>query len=291
MKNIIYILMIILLSSCLRQNNAEHQMNNSSEEVNTFDVSFQELNIAMYINSMVGLVVRESPDPNGIIIAFLDYSTEVFALKKDEREVIIDGVKSNWVYIINGNIQGWVYDIYLSSIKPNYEQQEDLALIIDEYKIIPEPMTEYTLRDIIRFISRDYHYFRPRNANSLREYLGLNNITEEYIIMNRRTIDGFHSISSLELYEIEVGVLKLSVVENEYEKRYLTLTVEIELNENNYLHLFPYMNIEEYKIIDNFGEIHRQGIDYLEYTIDEDRWGLIFYYGKLVSIEYKSFIP
>lgn len=57
------------------------------------------------------------------------------------------------------------------------------------------------------------------------------------------------------------------------------------------MHLFPYLNIEDYKIFENFGVIQRSGIDYLEYAIDQDLWKLIFYYGALQSIEYEMFIP
>jgi hypothetical protein len=135
-----------------RQGNIENNVNLSPE-----DTTFQELNIIMYINSIVGLVIRDSPNIDGEIVAFLDYSTEIFAIKKGENDVYINGIKCNWIYISYENIEGWVLDIHLSLIKPISEQSENIYLIIDDPKIIPEPKTEYRLRDITEIILRDFN--------------------------------------------------------------------------------------------------------------------------------------
>jgi hypothetical protein len=88
-----------------------------SQRINTIiDLDRDEI---MYVNSPEGLRVRDNPNLDGEKLFVLEKNHEVTTLKKDENNIIIDGIIGNWVYIksnINGS-QGWVFDGYLSKEK------------------------------------------------------------------------------------------------------------------------------------------------------------------------------
>ena len=133
MKNSIHVFLIltIVLMSCSRNNGVEFENNAQLvseylEEV-VFDVpsTMQEANNTMFVNAPAGLRVRNSPSINGSIIGVLGDLTEVFALRKEDNKVTIDGIDGKWTYIISNTIEGWVFGGFLS-LEPlrMYGQQE-----------------------------------------------------------------------------------------------------------------------------------------------------------------------
>ncbi|MDR2964375.1 MAG: hypothetical protein LBU88_01215 [Treponema sp.] len=121
------------------------------------------------------------------------------------------------------------------------ENNTTMHIINNEKKNISEPITEYILKDITEIILKDFNYFRTRNANDLNEYLALNNITQEYFVTNKQTIKGFHTANDLERLEILTDTLKLIVIVNEVENRFLTGSAEIDLKK-----IYAFISIFKY---------------------------------------------
>jgi hypothetical protein len=75
----------------------------------------------MYVNSPEGLRGRKSPDITGEIIAVLNDLTKVKIIKEDDNYINIDEIRGKWVFVSSDNIEGWVFNGYLSHrivIKP-----------------------------------------------------------------------------------------------------------------------------------------------------------------------------
>jgi hypothetical protein len=69
----------------------------------------------IYVNTMEGLWVRNSPSSDGKQIEFLSYLTEVKITKENDNNVTVDGIYGKWVYITEP-IKGWVFNGYLGNI-------------------------------------------------------------------------------------------------------------------------------------------------------------------------------
>ncbi|MDR2965868.1 MAG: SH3 domain-containing protein [Treponema sp.] len=63
----------------------------------------------MYVDSLKGLRVRNSPNLNGEIIYSLQNKTQVEVLQTNDEKTNINGVLGNWTLIKTRNIQGWVF--------------------------------------------------------------------------------------------------------------------------------------------------------------------------------------
>jgi len=70
----------------------------------------------MYVNASAGLRIRNYPDLNSDRIGVLDFGKMLFVTKGEPAIINIDGVDGQWVYVITEDIQGWVFDAYLSDI-------------------------------------------------------------------------------------------------------------------------------------------------------------------------------
>jgi hypothetical protein len=126
-----------------------------------------------------------------------------------------------------------------------------------------------TIFDIVDYIFNDlnlkYHYY------NLDELLGLLNINNNHTI-ETRTYNNRHNPDINDyFYNIEGGQYKLLVFHNEI-VGYFIVSIEIEINKNNYLNLFPYETINEYLSDNNFGEVY--------YKVNEEK----IMYSKIDSI-------
>ncbi len=133
MKYCIYLIIILLISSCTKQdkpssNDTEMSIEEeaaSNEELvienNVIEPDTPELPepYRMYINSLEGLRVRDIPHLEGNRIALLADLTEVLVMTEGSDIVTIDGIHGRWAYIESGAIEGWVFGGYLSEEKVN----------------------------------------------------------------------------------------------------------------------------------------------------------------------------
>ena len=69
-----------------------------------------------FVNASAGLRVRSTPSVDGERIGALDYLTELKVVNIGSGNVMIDGVRGRWVKIIADNIEGWVFDGYLTEL-------------------------------------------------------------------------------------------------------------------------------------------------------------------------------
>jgi hypothetical protein len=285
MKNLIYILvLIVVLSSCSRKSDIELKDEIHSEmeitETNVYDA--QKTDIKMYVNSPEGLRVRNSPGIGGDRIGLLDDLTEVLVIKEDENNINIDGIDGKWTFIAADNIQGWVFDGYLT-LEPQH-----IRLTVIE-----------TINGIAEYISNDLNLYNSYrfDGNSLQEYLAVFNITGGYNILEKNTFENrFKEIQ--DIYVIEYGYNRLEISVVPRLRKYLLDSLDIKINRENYLLLFPYRTMAEFMAADNFGELYNPrliislGDEYIHYNVKEEIWALRFTKsGLLYEIAYRPYKP
>jgi len=71
----------------------------------------------MYVNSQEGLRVRNLPSTSGERIGVIKFLDEVRIIREDNNNININGIDGKWVFIKGNNIEGWVFNGYLSSSK------------------------------------------------------------------------------------------------------------------------------------------------------------------------------
>ena len=154
-----------------------------------------------------------------------------------------------------------------------------------------------------------YSYYIFNNLNLKWNYSNINDILENLNIYENYTIDknqvkqyfhggeGFFDLYSInsEKYKIEIYGFPY------YPDIYWLFSIEIKLNNKNYLNIFPYKNKDEYVNDKHFGLISKYSEDKISYRIREniiqyggdDEFGycdLIFYNGLLKSIKLYKYI-
>ncbi|MCL2601953.1 MAG: leucine-rich repeat protein [Treponema sp.] len=90
-----------------------------------------DLNIIMYVDTPLGLRVRDAPGINGRILGALKYLAEVNIVREDTYVDKINDIVGRWVYI-NRPIEGWVFNAYLVKTDEKYfrwEVHEDGVII------------------------------------------------------------------------------------------------------------------------------------------------------------------
>jgi hypothetical protein len=282
MKHLLYILIIVLLSGCLKQNNNEIKDGIQNEN------GIQLFNHTRYVIATEGLRVRNSPNLDGEIIYILDSLAEVFFIYEDNNIVNIDNINGKWTFIESGDIQGWVFGGYLSLIEPLRIQN------MNTFNKTGEQLT-YIINSICEYIYNDLNLIVARDINSLEEFLSIMNFPKEYEIISKTPYSGQDGGIMYE-YIIRTNLHKLTVWANERILRYGISEILIELNNDNYLDLFPYSSMEEYLTDDSFGRVLRHGIDVIVYHVtysddpvdieQGDYWSLEFKNGLLHSIKF-----
>ena len=184
------------------------------------------------------------------------------------RKIIITGLI---VFLITGII---IFSLFANDKKTKNNTIEDITYIIfNELKL-------------------------DLNYNNIEDLLKVLNISENYDIkksVEKNTIqsgEGFLHLFNIvsEQYNIWLWVFSYSpdVIDDpnsiDDPIRYYLSAIEIQINDNNFLHLFPYIKMEEYMSDNNFGE---QSTDY-------QQEGSIYYYMRHEEMgvkynEYESF--
>ena len=214
--------------------------------------------------------------------------------RKQETEVVAND-NENIAERVNYSINSTLHEI------PSEGFDILLPLSTEEQQALFERSTEfakYTIKDITDYIYNDIKIIVVKDINSLEEYLAIMNIPQEYIIADKQksSFTG-HSGDTLYEYIIITDHIKLTIWVNENIMRFGIKEIEIVINMNNYLHLFPYNTMDEYLRADNFGKILRQGIDIIQYFVPDeeysefgDFWRLEFNHGLLHSIIFVPFM-
>jgi hypothetical protein len=196
------------------------------------------------------------------------------------------------------------------SINQNNNTQEEIfnEQINNAQENIPNYQTiEYISFYIFNDLKLEWNY------KNIEEILTVLNITENYTIKDSIVKNTIHSGTGyLFLYYIESSQYKIGLSAYSDNNSFINdpviyrlESIEVKLNESNYLKLFPYKNMKDYIENNEFGDIYplNQGennIYYdmraiiLEYTNGDDRFGyanLIFNNGLLESITIKKFTP
>ena len=110
----------------------------------------------------------------------------------------------------------------------------------------------------------------------------------KYRLMSETVRQSIHGNLFTE-YIIKGGQYTVMVHSFYFPENYKIYPIGFELNETNYLHLFPYRTMGEYLAADNFGEIFEIKEDAIVYKVPIETFGLCtlkFIGGLLESIEY-----
>jgi len=286
MKKLAFLLgLAIFLSNCSRENNLEPaaERNNEAETV-AGNVSVQESNKIMYVNAPAGLRVRNSPNINAEMIGVLDNLTEVLVLREDENNLTIDGIDGRWAFIETGYIQGWVFGGFLN-FEPRSSEPINLTRNI-------EIATIHSMDDLVRFFEEYFNFRELRSANSIEEFITIFGALSENKRISRRTFDDPHLWGGVTVVETVIvdGPYRLEVYGVS-----LLMSLRIELNEDNFMHLFPYKTLEEFLSDGNFGNNTWTWTEGEEefislYRWDDEGWRLVFKNGSLHRIAFFQFI-
>jgi hypothetical protein len=181
--------------------------------------------------------------------------------------------------------------------------------IIEEKTIVGDTILDvekiYSIEKIRDFIFYDLNI--NRRFNSIDELVLILNIINNYK-MEIETSQNRHNNEVIDyFYNIESEQYNIGLFKNEYFTEYRIIFFEININENNYLNIFPYLtkneyiksndfdkiyNINEYKDLNDFDVIYNINENIIEYMIDtvsrNEFCYLIFESGLLKSfrIEY-----
>jgi hypothetical protein len=155
-----------------------------------------------------------------------------------------------------------------------------------------------TIEDISIYIFKDLR-LRWR-YNNLEDLLEILNISENYSIRKSSVKNTIHSGKGfLEIYHIESKNYEISITAFEEINLYYLNWIELEINENNYLNLFPYKNIKDYMEDKDFGEIvgrntEKNNIYYImryRENTDLGYCNLLFFNELLKSIRIIAYTP
>ena len=148
--------------------------------------------------------------------------------------------------------------------------------------------SDYNINEILEYIFNDLDL--KNSINSIEELLQTINLPENFNIVEYEAERGW----TIYFYNIEWDEFIISYLTSDYIDYYLFNYLEIELADNNYLSLFPYISIKGYINDSDFGTAYERD-NYLLYFIyekgEENSYGvhdyscrLIFNNGLLKSI-------
>lgn len=116
----------------------------SAEKVNINEIFQQKQITELYaVNSFEGLRVRNAPSLDAEKIGLLEYQETVNVLSIDNKDVVIDGIKSKWYKIKSEKYEGYVFGGYITPIcrfskfienRKNNIDSDKINSMIDETK-------------------------------------------------------------------------------------------------------------------------------------------------------------
>jgi hypothetical protein len=276
----IFICIIILLISCNKDNRTQNfnelEKNNESSDNPIYIIP----NKIMYVNSKKGLQVRSMPNINSERIGLLDYLSEVNIIREDHNVININNIEGKWVYI-NRPIEGWIFNGYLS-LEPLYLEQQLLRMDV-----------ELTVKDnmdyIISFFEDYFNFKELRSAKNIEEFLIIFGITDDNRNITNQVFEAPMLWGGVTINEhiIEYGPYRL-IVYNES----LLMSLEIEINEDNFIDLFPHKTLDEYLADGNFGNNvweREDGFKFL-YRNEYEGWYLMFKNNILYKISFYQYV-
>jgi hypothetical protein len=157
-------------------------------------------------------------------------------------------------------------------------------------------ISKKTIEDISYYI---YNDLKPKwEYNGYEDLYKTYNITENNIL-NESSIENWNSPGNLIIfkeYNCEEYIITIWTL-SDYPDDINFYSIELEINEKNYLELFPYINIEDYIKDDSFGNIlvlneEKSIINYIYRYGEDERIGysnLIFKEGILKAIKIRSY--
>jgi hypothetical protein len=298
MKNLglIFIFAVILIS-CEKKQMPTQNLDHSNithekifEEENDIQEDKDEI---MYVNSIEGLRIRNLPNINGERIGLLEHYEKVKIIREDNSSIVIDGIEGKWVYVITENNEGWVFNGYLTSSRPQ--------------EINTNTVIGYSIKDIVNHY---YNYFNLENLSNLyfiienpmkkydgelgydfNDVLKVLNVPREYKIINHRSYKSIHGDELVDDYLIGYGKYEINL----YGKspKYVLHGIVIKIDESN-INLFPNKTIDQYIADDISGNIFEYGEDYInygEYGKENDFWKFNFNNGILYKISLRTYMP
>jgi len=144
--------------------------------------------------------------------------------------------KENVEKLIPNNIE--------TEIKTENIQNEEAYFVNENY---------FTLSQIRDFIRDDLNITKY-SFDSIDEILAAFNFIGNYNVLEfieyYPPADSYYNV-----YNIEWDFHRIRIEKYDYSNYYYFNSIEITLNKENYLDLFPYRNIEKYMLDDNFGRI------------------------------------
>ena len=144
------------------------------------------------------------------------------------------------------------------SIEDNINIVENLNIENEQDLFINE--NYLTLLEIREYILNDLN-IKKRIFNSIDEILSSLNIPENYFLNEYiEEIPPHDAIYNV--YSFEWPYYKFIFNKYESSDNYILEYLTIELNQNNYLHLFPYINKEKYIEDINFGKVYTEYLSY-----------------------------
>jgi hypothetical protein len=156
-----------------------------------------------------------------------------------------------------------------------------------------------TINGIADYISNDLNLYNNgyRDGNSLEEYLAVFNITRGYNIIEKKTFENIFK-EMQDNYVIEYGSYRFKIYVVPRLRKYILNELDININQENYLLLFPYRTMDEFMSANNFGELYNPksisslGDEYIHYNVNEEIWALRFTKSVLLyEIAYRPIMP
>ena len=95
----------------------------------------QDINKTLYVNAVKGLNLRMEPKPNGKVLTIIPNGEKVFVVEEKNEKFTINNVSGSWVKIKWNNLNGWVFNGFLSTT------ENDSSSLIQHIKDVAPKMS------------------------------------------------------------------------------------------------------------------------------------------------------
>ena len=141
-----------------------------------------------------------------------------------------------------------------------------------------------TINDIAGYIYNDLNIRSLEGQNNINRFIEAFNIEGSNTITKTSSPNRHYKEVLDDYYTITSDIYKIVLVTNIMMKKFIITSINIVINQENYLRLFPYQTMNEYLTDNNFGRIRRYDQNRIIYWISDDEWVLVFRNGLLHSI-------
>jgi hypothetical protein len=240
-RNILLLLAMFALAGCVEKEVAQEiEANKAIAEEAFVEIEAmqtqtqtsvtQELNITKYVAAAPGLRVRSAPNLEAERLGVLANESAVRVIRESGSFVTIDGVRGQWVFVRADDLEGWVFDGYLS-----------------EQRFGEIAGTFNTMEEVEKYFENYFNFEKMRSAKSLDELTkAFGHLSENKRVTTRNITMVWGNV--VEQTYIEDDPYTLLVFE-----RTQLENITVRLMENNFLDLFPYQTLQEYLASGNFG--------------------------------------